>query len=165
MSSARYLKVFSKLSLAAWALGIVTGGGNAATEYQGKFTLPFEVNWGGNTLSAGDYTFEMSSSQTSAYTLYIHGQKSNAIIRATSIGTGVVASSAQLDLVDIGDVHTIKNFEAPELGVTFSYYTPKEKHRAPKEVRHILHKGPSQTEPATQVSQNKMYIAVQSSGR
>ena len=33
------------------------------------------------------------------------------------------------------DVHTIKNFEAPELGVTFSYYTPKEKHMAPKEVR------------------------------
>ena len=164
MSSARYLKVVSKLGLAALALGIVAGGGNAATVYQGKFTLPFEVNWGSSTLPAGDYTFELGS-QSSPYTLYIHGQKSNAIIRATSADTGVVSSTAQLDLVDIGDVHTIKNFEAPELGVTFSYYIPKEKHMAPKEVRHILHKGSSQMEPATQVSQNKMSIAVQSSGR
>ncbi len=83
MSSARYLKVVSKLGLAALALGIVAGGGNAATVYQGKFTLPFEVNWGSSTLPAGDYTFEISSSQSSPYTLYIHGQKSNAIIRAT----------------------------------------------------------------------------------
>jgi hypothetical protein len=164
MSSARYLKVVSKLGLAALALGIVAGAGNAVTAYQGKFTLPFEVYWGGSTLPAGDYTFEMAS-QSSPYTLYIRGQKSNVIIRAISADTGVVASSAQLDLVDIADVHTIKTFEAPELGVTFSYYTPKEKHTAPKEVRHILHKGPSQTEPATQVSQNKMSISVQSSGR
>ena len=160
MSSAGYLKVVSKLSLAALALGIVTGRGNALTAYQGKFTLPFEVYWGGSTLPAGDYTFELAS-QSSHHMLYIHGQKSNFIIQALSADAGVVASSAQLDLVDIRDVHTIKTFEAPELGVTFSYYTPKEKHMAPKEV---LHKGLPQTEPATQVSQNKMSIAVQSAG-
>jgi hypothetical protein len=74
MSSARYLKVVSQLGLAALALGIVAGGGNAVTAYQGKFTLPFEVYWGGSTLPAGDYTFELSS-QSSPYTLYIHGQK------------------------------------------------------------------------------------------
>jgi hypothetical protein len=161
MSSARYRKIVNKLAFAALALGILASAGNAQNAYEGKFTLPFEVYWGGSTLPAGDYTFELAS-QSSPYTLYIHGQKSNVIIRAISADTGVGASSAQLDLVDISDVHTIKTFEAPELGVTFSYYTPKEKHMAPKEVRH---KGLSQTEPATQVSQNKMSIAVQSSGR
>ena len=55
MSWARYFKVVSKLSLAGLALGIVAGGGNAVTAYQGKFTLPFEVYWGGSTLPAGDY--------------------------------------------------------------------------------------------------------------
>jgi hypothetical protein len=160
MRSARYFKVVSRLGLAALALGIVAGGGNAVTAYQGKFTLPFEVYWGGSTLPAGDYTFELAS-QSSPYTLYIHGQKSNVIIRALSADTGVVSSTAQLDLMDIGDVHTIKTFEAPELGVTFSYYTPKEKHMA----KEVLHKGLSQTEPATQVSENKMSISVQSAGR
>jgi hypothetical protein len=161
MSSARYLKVVSKLGLAALALGLLAGGGNAVTAYQGKFTLPFEVFWGGSTLPAGDYTFVLES-QSSPYTLYIRGQKANVIVRALSADTGVLASSARLDLVDISEVHTIKNFEAPELGVTFSYYTPKEKHTAPKEVRH---KGLSQTEPATQVCQNKVSISVQPLGR
>jgi hypothetical protein len=161
MSSARYLKVVSKLGFAALALALLAGGGNAVTAYQGKFTLPFEVVWGGSTLPAGDYTFVLES-QSSPYTLYIRGQKTNVIVRALSADTGVLASSARLDLVDISDVHIIKNFEAPDLGVTFSYYTPKEKHTAPKEVRH---KGLSQTEPATHVSQNKMPISVQPLGR
>ena len=154
------------LAIAVFALATVCASAIPASAQgvcQGSFTLTHELRWQNATLSAGDYTLEISSSQSSPYTLYIHGQKSNAIIRATSADTGVVSSTAQLDLVDIGDVHTIKNFEAPELGVTFSYYTPKEKHTGPKEVRHLLHKGPSQTEPATQVSQ--MSIAVQSSGR
>jgi len=161
MSSVRYLKAITKLGLAALALGIVAGGGNAVTAYQGKFTLPFEVYWGGSTLPAGDYTFELAS-PTSPYTLYIHGQKANAIIRAVSADSGALASSAQLDLVDISDVHTIKAFEAPDLGVTFTYFTPKENHMAPKEVRH---KGVPQTEPASQVSANKMSISVHPSGR
>jgi hypothetical protein len=161
MSSTRYLKVVSKLGLAALALGILAGTGNAVTAYQGKFTLPFQVYWAGSTLPAGDYTFELAS-QSSPYTLIIHGQKANVIIRAISADPGVLSSTAQLDLVDISDVHTIKTFEAPELGVTFMYFTPKQKHVAPEQVRH---KDAPQTEPASQVSASKMSIAVHPSGR
>jgi hypothetical protein len=161
MGSARYLKVAKKLGLAALALGSFAGDGNAQTVYQGKFTLPFEVYWGGATLPAGDYKFQLES-QSSAYTLYIRSEKTNFIIRATSADTGVLSSSARLDLVNISEVQTSKRFEAPELGVTFTYFTPKQKNMAPKEVRH---KGASSTEPTSQVSDNKMSIAVQSSGR
>jgi hypothetical protein len=161
MNSTRYLKVVSKLGLAALVLGILAGTGNAVTAYQGKFTLPFEVYWAGSTLPAGDYTFELAS-QSSPYTLIIHGQKANVIIRAISADAGVISSSAQLDLVDIADVHTIKTFEAPELGVTFMYFTPKQKNTAPKE---LGHKGAPQTEPGSQVSANKMSISVHPSGR
>lgn len=161
MSSARYLKVVSKLGLAALALGVFTSVGNAENAYVGKFKLPFEVYWGGATLPAGEYTFTMGS-QASPYTLYIHSEKTTAIIRALVADPGVLSNSARLDLVDISDVHAIKTFEAPELGVTFTYFTPKDKHTAPKEVRH---KGVPQTEPASQVSENKMSIAVETSGR
>ena len=161
MSSGRYSKVVSKLGLAALALGSFAGVGNAQNAYVGKFTLPFEVYWGGATLPAGEYTFTLAS-QSSPYTFYIHGDKTNAIVRALVADGGVLSSSARLDLVDISDVHTIRTFEAPELGVTFSYFTPKEKHMAPKEVRH---KGLPQTEPASQVSKNKRSIAVQTSVR
>jgi hypothetical protein len=156
MHSVRYLKVLSRLVLAVLALGILAGDGNATTAYQGKFTLPFQVYWAGSTLPAGDYTFEMES-QGSPYTLYIRGQKANVIVRAISADAGVLSRTAQLDLVDISDVHTIRTFEAPELGVTFMYFTPKQKDVTSKEVRH---KSVPQTEPATQVSANKLSISV-----
>jgi len=161
MSLARCLRVVSKIGLSALALGIVAAATNAVTIYQGKFTLPFEVNWAGSTLPAGDYRFELES-QGAPYTLYIHGHKTNAIIRAVSGDTGTLSTRAQFDLVDISGVHAIKAFEAPELGVTFTYFTPKQKNTAPKEVHH---KGTPQTDPASQVSAHKMSIAVQLSGR
>jgi len=161
MNLARCLKVVSKLGLSALALAIVGAATNAVTIYQGKFTLPFEVNWAGSTLPAGDYRFELES-QGAPYTIYIYGQKRNVIIRAVSGDTGTLSTRAQFDLVDIAGVHAIKAFEAPELGVTFTYFTPKEKNTAPKEVHH---KGAPQTDPASQVSARKMSIAVQLSGR
>jgi hypothetical protein len=161
MHSVRYLRVLSKVGLAVLALGILAGDGNAVTAYQGKFTLPFEVYWAGSTLPAGDYTFEMES-QSSPYTLYIRGQKAKVVIRAISADEGVLSRTAQLDLVDISDVHTIRTFEAPELGVTFIYLTPTQKHVTSKEVhRQSL----PQTKPATQVNANTMSISVHPSGR
>ena len=161
MSAVRYRKVLNKLAFAALALGILASAGNAQNAFQGKFTLPFETYWGGVTLPAGNYSFTLES-KTFPYTFYIHGEKANVIVMALESDAGAISSHAQLDLVDISDVHAIKTFEAPELGVTFSYFTPKEKHMAPKEVRH---KGVPQTEPASQVSKNKRSIAVQTSVR
>jgi hypothetical protein len=155
------LKVVSKLGLAALALGIFANAGNAQNAYEGKFKLPFEVYWGGATLPAGSYTFVLVT-HAFPYTLYIRSEKTNVIVEALASDTGVPSSHAQLDLVDVADIHAIRNFEAPELGVTFTYFTPKDKHVAPKEVRH---KGVSQTEPASQVSENKMSIAVETSAR
>jgi hypothetical protein len=161
MHSVRYLRILFKLALAVLALGILAGDGNATTAYQGKFTLPFEVYWAGSTLPAGDYTFEMES-QGFPCTLYIRGQKANVIIRAIAADTGVLSRTAQLDLVDISDVHTIRTFEAPELGVTFMYFTPEQTHVTSKEVRH---KNVPQTGSAAQVSANKVSILVHPLGR
>jgi hypothetical protein len=161
MSAVRFRKVLSKLAFAALALGILASAGNAQNAFEGKFTLPFETYWGGVTLPAGNYSFTLES-KTFPYTLYIRGGKANVIVAALGYDTGAVSSRAQLDVVDISDVHAIKTFEAPELGLTFTYFTPKEKNPAAKEVRH---KGVSPTEPATQVSDNRMSIAVQTSGR
>ncbi len=72
---APHWKLFTKVSVAALALGALATSGNAQNVSQGKFTLPFETYWGSATLPAGDYTFVMSSA-SSDYRLYIRGQKS-----------------------------------------------------------------------------------------
>jgi len=161
MIRARHLKLFGKLGWAALALGALAASGNAQNVYQGKFTLPFETHWGSATLPAGDYTFTLPSN-TAPYRLYIQGQGVSAIIQAAAADQGVVSERSQLNLVDIADAHTVQAFEAPELGVTFTYWTPTQKHMGHKEARQ---KTVPQTAPASQVSQNKTSIEVHSAGR
>ncbi len=158
---ARRLKLLTKFGVAALALGALATSGKAQNAYQGKFTLPFETHWGGATLPAGDYTFVLPST-SSPYTLYIRGEKFAAIIMASAADEKVVSGHAQLNLVDIADVQNVETFEAPELGLTFSYGTPSQKHMGRKEAHQKM---APQTAPASQVSENRTSIAVHTAGR
>jgi hypothetical protein len=158
---ARHLKLIAKIGVAALALGALATNGNAQYAYKGKFTLPFETHWGTATLPAGDYTFVMSSA-SSDYRLYVRGEKVNAIIMATSTDDRGVSDHAQLNLVDVANVQTVQTFDAPELGKTFVYSTPTQKHMGRKEAHQ---KTAPQTAPATQSSENRTSIAIQAAGR
>ena len=158
---AKYLKSFTKVGLAALALGALATSGNAQNSIQGKFTLPFETHWGGATLPAGDYTFTLPSA-TYPYKFYIRGQATTAIIMAVASDKKVASSHAQLNLVDIADAQNVETFETPELGLTFSFATPSPKHLGRREARQ---KTTPATAPASQVSENKTSIAVHAAGR
>lgn len=160
MICARHLKLFTKVGVAALALGAFATRGSAQNAYQGKFTLPFETHWGGATLPAGDYTFALPSA-SSPYKLYIHGQAGDAIIMTIAADEKVASGHAQLNLVDIADEQNVETFQAPELGLTFIYWTPTQKQLRRKEAHQ---KTIPQTGPATQVSENKTSIEVHSVG-
>jgi hypothetical protein len=158
---ARHLKSFTKIGVAALSLSALAAGGNAQDSFQGKFTLPFETHWGSATLPAGDYSFTLPSN-SAPYRFYIHGRAANAIIQASTAEQQVASERPQLNLVDVGDVHSVQTFEAPELGVTFTYWTPSEKH--------LGHKVTGQKTvplagPASQASETHTSIAVHTAGR
>jgi hypothetical protein len=159
---ARRLKLLTKFGVAALALGALATSGKAQNAYQGKFTLAVETHWGGTTLPAGDYTFALPSNGA-PYRLYIQGPGVSGIIQAATADQGVVSERPQLNVVDVADVHTVQTFEAPELGVTFTYWMPKQKHMGRKEA--ARQKMGPQTTPASQVSENKTTIEVHSVGR
>lgn len=158
---ARYLKLFAKLGLSTLALSALATAGNAQKAYQGKFTLAVETHWEGVTLPAGDYTFSLPSN-SAPYRLYIWGQGVGAIITAATADQRVVSERPQLNLVDTAVGYTVQTFEAPELGVTFSYLAPTQKHLGPKDARQ---KTLPQTALAPQASENKTSIEVHSAGR
>jgi hypothetical protein len=158
---ARHSKLFAKLGVVALALGGLATSGNAQNAYQGKFTLAVETHWGDTTLPAGDYTFTLPSN-SAPYRFYVLGQGTSAIIQANTAEQGVVSKRPQLNLVDIADVNTVQTFEAPELGVTFTYWTPTQKHIGRKEARQKM---VPQTAPPSQVSENRTSIAVHTAGR
>jgi hypothetical protein len=161
MSWALNSKIFMKLGVAALALGALATSGKAQNAYEGKFTLPVETHWGGYTLPAGDYTFTLPS-KNAPYTFYIRGQKVTAIIHAATVDDQGVLDHAQLNLVDIANEHTIRTFDAPELGVTFIYWTPTQTYPDRKEARQ---KSLPPTALASEVSDNKTSIKVNTSGR
>ena len=160
MTWARLFKAATKVCMVALVLGALATSGKAQSIYQGKFTLPVQTRWGNATLPAGDYTFTVSS-VSSQYRLYIHGQKTNAIIQ-TLTAENATSQHAQLNLVDIADVYSVETFDAPELGLTFTYWTPTQKHISTKEARQ---KALPQAAPATQATENKTSLPVYAAGR
>jgi hypothetical protein len=158
---ARHSKLLAKLGVVALALGALATSGKAQRVYQGKFTLTVETQWGSATLPPGDYTFTLPTN-SAPYRLYIQGQEVSAIIQANTADQGVVSERPQLNLVDITDVHTVQTFEAPELGVTFTYWTPTQKHMGFKEAHQKM---APQTPSASQASENRTSIAVHTVGR
>jgi hypothetical protein len=160
MTWARLFKAVTKVCMAALVLGAVATSGKAQSILHGQFTLPVETRWGNATLPAGDYTFTVSSA-SSQYRLYIDGQKTNAIIQ-TLTAEKATSRRAQLNLVDIADVYSVETFDAPELGLTFTYWTPTQKHMSSKEARQ---KAVPQAAPATKATENKTSIAVYAAGR
>jgi len=157
---ARYLKLFAKLGLSTLALSALGTAGNAQNAYQGKFTLAVETHWEGVTLPPGDYTFTLPSN-SAPYRLYIWGQGVGAIITAATADQGVVSERPQFNLVDTAVGYTVQTFEVPELGVTFSYLTPTQKHLEHQEARQ---KTVPLTAPASP-SENKTSIEVHTAGR
>lgn len=163
MNWGRHLKLLTKLVVAVLALGALATSGNAQNAYEGKFTLPFEAHWGGVTLPAGDYAFALQAARV-PYVLHIQGDatNTNTLIIAITADQKVASSHAQLNLADIAGEQSIQTFEAPELGLTFSFATPKQKHLGGKGTRQ---KTVPQTATDSQISENKTSIQVRSAGR
>jgi hypothetical protein len=159
---ARFLKSFTKTGVAALALAALATAGNAREVYKGKFTLAAKTQWGDVTLPAGDYTFALPSTSF-PYTLYIHGKTIDAIVMAVTFDQAAVSHGARLDLMDVAAVPTAHKFEAPELGPTFIYWTPKQKRLGSKEARQKS--VPQGGISASEVTESKTFVEMYTGGR
>jgi len=159
---ARFSKSFTKTGMAALALAALATVGNAREVYKGKFTLAAKRQWGDFTLPAGNSTFALPSTSF-PYTLYIIGNTVDAIVMAVTIDKAAVSHSARLDLMNVTAVPAVQKLEAPELGLTFIYWTLKQKRLGSKEARQKS--VPQGGVSASQVSENKMFVEVHTAGR
>jgi hypothetical protein len=121
-----HLKFVNHIALLVLALCFSAGLGKAQNAYEGKFTLPFEAHWGRAVLPAGDYTILMRSA-TEQYLLFVRGEGKTAIIMAQGTSTKTVSDNSHLTVVNTGGNQAITELAAGQLGLTFSYATPKMK--------------------------------------
>ena len=157
---AQFVKSVAKVGITALVLNALSTSGSAQDMYRGKFSLPVETHWETATLPAGDYTFAVVS-ESDQYRLYIRGQRTKFIVPSIT-AENATPRRAQLNLVDIAGVFTVQIFDAPELGLTFTYWTPRQKRTASKEARQ---RAVPQAASATQSSENRTSTAVYAAGR
>lgn len=127
-----------RLALCAAALLAACSFGsraNAQSNYQGKFTLPYAVQWGKATLPAGNYVFR-----------FTHGPDANLVdirdaktLRAVAIEPTNIRQDSKGDsalLISVrGNQRVVRSLTITELGETFVYPSAQKRHRATEEAR------------------------------
>lgn len=109
---------------------------NAQSNFQGKFTLPYEVQWGTATLPPGDYTITFTHGRIPNL-LDIRNAKSNRGVayEPTNIRQDPKGESALLVSVR-GRMHVVCSLTIAELGETFVYPAGAARERPTEEARH-----------------------------
>jgi hypothetical protein len=92
---------------------------------EGKFTLPFDAQWGGVTLPAGDYAFRLDSTALGSHIVTVEqGQRKVAMVMAQGHSHVNSAKASVLIVTRGGGRARIQALHLAELG-DFLYGAPK----------------------------------------
>jgi len=112
------------IAAAVFATCLIAAGANAQfgpAVFAGKFTLPYEVHWGGSVLSAGEYSIRMESVQHAAVVSSPDG-KVNMFIRIPTVGDAEKGGATYLTIFIRGNERTVQSLNLPELGKMLTYH-------------------------------------------
>ncbi len=141
MNSTRSFTLVKSLVLGTLAASLSAGPVSAQSVYKGKFTLPFEVRWGGAVLPAGDFTFSLNSaSLTGIFT--VRGEKQTAMILPVAISDRASSGPSELLIAPSAGKRTVRALHLEELGLDFYYRAPKAEKQAIAQAPELLQRIP-----------------------
>ncbi len=124
MNSNRELRLVTFAVLALLTACFGTNLANAQTA-QGKFDLPFEVQWGQAVLQPGSYSFTVNSgSDSPANAVIVRGEGTASMIATTMHDDSFSGTSALL-IERRGDRSTVSALRLVEAGLVLYYPAPK----------------------------------------
>ena len=91
---------------------------------RGSFTLPYEVNWKGVVLPAGDYTFSLESRALPAM-VNVRGPNGGAFIMATVLYNKKTDERSSLTIEERGSTRFVRELYLAELDLRIGYSIPK----------------------------------------
>ena len=126
MKANRSSRMARHLVLALVSVSIFAGAASAQEPAcEGKFTLPFEAQWGGVTLPAGGYAFTLNSTAVgSRVVTVVRDQQKVAIVMAQARSQGDSARASALIVRHSGGRARIDSLHLIELG-DFFFSAPK----------------------------------------
>ena len=126
--------LFASLALVLLVSCVAVGPANAQG-LSGKFTLPFTANWGGVTLPAGEYSFDMDRPSS---LLYIsRGTKTLGLVMPQTIDWHYPGKSA-LVVVENAGGNAIRELRLGGSGVVLRYAPAKQTPKAPLQFTMLL---------------------------
>lgn len=119
---------FVRLAILALAATALSVGTSSAQNFQGKFTLNHQAQWGQVTLQPGSYTLKMTRAQGGQRMVEVRSEANRgnaAIIMPASVDASSTAGSKS-DLVCIrqGGTLIVRALEAGPTGETAYFHTP-----------------------------------------
>jgi hypothetical protein len=140
------MKTHRNRLLAIAAIGLVAIGtcvSRAAAQGSsawGRFTLPYEVNWKGAVLPAGEYTFSLKTAALPAL-VNLQGPNGGAFIMATEVDETKTDQASSLTIEERGSTRFVREMYLADLGLHIHYAIPK----IPKNEKELA-QGPATTE-------------------
>lgn len=107
------------IAAAVLAAGLCASAGYAQTGFAGKFTLPYEVQWGGKALPAGQYVITMHSVRPTAIVQSTDGKI--AFYTPIPIQDRAEKGATALKVLVRGHQRMVLSLNLPERGVRLVY--------------------------------------------
>jgi hypothetical protein len=116
-----------KFGLLALAIMVAVSAvpANAQQLYKATFTLPFEAQWGGTVIEAGQYTITVEEALGQKL-IRVHGASDVAVFAGIS-GYEPLADNGKLVFVNVNGLYTLKAFDAAAIGQSFVFPVHKNK--------------------------------------
>ena len=107
------------------ASAFIFAGVASAQEYRGAFTLPFAAKWGGATLPAGDYTFDVDSHNGASIVRIERGTRNVGVVMAQSKDQSYRSDGSELIVTRGGGRARIRALHLADAGMDLRFSAPK----------------------------------------
>jgi len=124
MNTNRSFRLVGSMGLAVVCACLWAGVANAQDVLRGKFTLPFDAQWGTATLPAGDYEFTIRS-VASPIVVVNQGTRHMAFVLTQGANKDESNKASELYVTRSGGRAAIRMLHSAELGTDFFYNRPK----------------------------------------
>jgi hypothetical protein len=143
MTLTRSSKLVAPLGLALLAGFFTANLANAQEACRGKFTLPFEAQWGQVVLPAGEYSFTLDNDTVGGkVTIQSETGRTAGYVLNQGIYDRQNLDHSELILVRSGGSYTVRALRLEDLGMTLEYSVPKSEGQFISQGPHLLERIP-----------------------
>ncbi|MGA9885751.1 MAG: hypothetical protein WBQ34_18695 [Candidatus Acidiferrales bacterium] len=109
------------VAVALMAACVFSGPAKAQSEFQGKFTLPYAVQWGNAVLPAGNYVLGFAQGAESSLLAVRNAKTQHVVFEPANIRDGNAGGESVLVIRVRGRQHVVSALKIGELGETYVY--------------------------------------------